>query len=540
MSGTGHRSQSLPCGVGLHGPRARRLAFLFCAGLVLTACTGTEVPTVAAAGETLEGEWVGDEPAIAAFRGIPFAAPPIGPLRWRAPEPHVPRLGVQTATDFAPACVQGSYMIDWYADVAAAFGQSRDVVGTPAGESEDCLYLNVWTPELEPAAPLPVMVFLHGGANRGGWSYEPNYIGDRLAARGVVVVTITHRLGPLGFFAHPAIDNGPGEPAANFGLLDVQAALRWVRDNVGAFGGDSGNVTAFGESAGAGNLLDLALASPDDEALFRRLIVQSIGGALVGRRNLKQERALGLRLASALALGGEVTAETLRNVPAVKLLEAADEALPEHYFDAVIDGVTLVRQPIDGLVGERARRLEILAGTNQDEWLMYLEGNTSGKDVETWIREAAPEFAGSLRDALGDEPDPRRALDRLKTARDMLCPTRYVAERASAAGGQGFVYWFTRQRDGGERLGVYHGAELPYVFGQHDSWLPTTDGDRALTQSIMGFWVSFARDGQPRWDGAPAWPVYTGARPWVMELGEEVRVTEPHDARLCRYLGPGR
>lgn len=489
-----------------------------------------------AGGETLRGEWVGEQPAIAAFRGIPFAAPPVGALRWRAPQPHVARAGVQAADRYAPACVQQGYSVDWYADVAAAFGHGRDVVARPVGESEDCLYLNVWTPALAPDAPLPVMVFVHGGANRGGWSYEPNYIGDRLATRGVVVVTIAYRLGPLGFFAHPLIDNGPGKASANFGLLDVRAALDWVRANIAAFGGDPANVTGFGESAGAGDLIDLALAGDDRPLPFERIIAESTGGALSGRRSLAEERALGVRLVDALQLDGEPTPERLRAVPATDLLQAADRALTDHYFDAVIDGRTLLRQPIDGLDAPRAGRLEILAGTNRDEWLMYLDPDTDADDVAAWVRRTAPEFAGSLQAALADEPDPRRALDRLQTALHMLCPTRLLAARVSAAGGQGYVYRFTRQRDGGSELGVYHGAELPYVFGQHDSWLPTGELDRRLTDTIMDFWVSFAAGGQPRAENAPAWPIYTAARPWVMELGDTVQLSAPRDTVLCRYL----
>jgi len=384
------------------------------------------------------------------------------------------------------------------------------------------------------------MVFVHGGGNQGGWSYEPNYLGENLAARDVVVVSIAYRLGPLGFFSHPALQNG-NEAVANFGLLDIATAFSWVRANISSFGGAPDNITAFGESAGAGNLIDLALATdPAAVPLFERMISQSIGGSINGRRSLAEEQQLGVQLASALGLPPDVTAKQLRLVPATDLLAAGTSALPGHYYDGVIDGKVLVQQPIEGLSGPQAARLNILAGTNKDEWLMYLNADAGETELQNWILETAPEFAGSLREAVSDESDPRRALDRLITAQKMFCPSRLVAEKASAAGGEGLVYWFTRLRSGpgGEALGVYHGAELPYVFNQHDDWLNTDEADELLTDSLMSYWVSFAQNGSVRVPELPEWPMHTASRPWVMELGDKLEVVEPADAWLCRYLTP--
>jgi para-nitrobenzyl esterase len=440
-------------------------------------------------------------------------------------------------------------MVDWYARLAAAFGHGPEVVQRPVNESEDCLYLNVWSPNLQPETPLPVMVYVHGGANQGGWSYEPNYLGEKLAERGVVVVSIAYRLGPLGFFSHPALGSGDDGAVANFGLLDIAAALNWVRENISNFGGDRGNVTAFGESAGAGNLIDLALATdPAGERLFERMIAQSIGGSVYKRRTLQQEQRLGMKLATAAGLGDSASAEELRKLTPRELMSAGKEALTDHYYDAVIDGQLLVQQPIAGLTGPQAARLEILIGTNKDEWLMYVDPDAGMADLEEWILETAPEFSGTLRDAVSDEPDPRRALDRLITAQQMLCPSRLIAEKASAAGGQGYVYWFTRQREGqlegqgvalgGEALGVYHGAELPYVFNQHDDWLPTEQADLAVTNAMMSYWVSFAGDGSVRSEGLPEWSMYVASSPRVMKLDENLELVMATDAWLCRYLTP--
>src|SRR5208283_4118744 len=226
--------------------------------------------TVQANHETLLGARGERFAQVASFKGIPFAAAPVGELRWQAPRPHAPRAGTQHATEFAAACFQDSYNTDWYRDLAQNFGVDAAAFADPT-VSEDCLYLNVWTPALGARARLPVMVWIHGGANKSGWSFEPNYLGEALAARGdVVVVTIAYRLGIFGFFGHPQL-RGSAAPS-NFGLLDQIAALHWVKDNIRAFGGDAGNVTVFGESAGGADIGYLA-ASPLARGLMRRALV---------------------------------------------------------------------------------------------------------------------------------------------------------------------------------------------------------------------------------------------------------------------------
>ena len=511
------------------------------AGLVLGACTKSPpAPEVMANGETLQGAWTGSAEDIAVFKGVPFAAPPVGDLRWRAPRPHQPRPGMQAAQEFAPACMQTDYIVDWYARVAVAFGNKADVVGRPNGVSEDCLFLNIWTPSLAAGAKLPVMIYAHGGSNTGGWSYEPNYVGDRLAKRGVVVVSIAYRLGPLGFFSHPALDNGPREPVANFGLLDIEQAFRWVKQNIENFGGDAGNITGFGESAGAGNLLMLALAGKDRDHLFQRIIAQSTGASTAELGTLEEEKVRGQALVKAAGLGADASIAQLRALPAKDLVKAADTSLKGRYFSPVLDGLTLVQQPLDALASGRGRKLDLLIGTNADEWYMYIDPTIGSEEVNLWIADTAPAYAGSLLAEIDEEPDPRKAMDRLRTARDTLCPSRYVAGAISRQGGQGFVYYFTRRRPGagGAELGVYHGAELPYVFDQHDSWLPTDDQDRALSQAMMDYWSSFAKNGRPQATNHPGWPVYTASRQYVMELGNQIHIVKPHDDVLCRYLGP--
>jgi len=508
----------------------------------VSAAPAKDDPVVIANGEELHGNWDGADNRIATFKGIPFAQPPVGSLRWRAPLANQPRPGPQSAAAFAPACMQTAYMTDWYANVAKAFGAKPKVAARPNGVSEDCLYLNVWSPELIPPARLPVMVWVHGGSNRGGWSYEPNYVGTRLATKDVVVVSITYRLGALGFFSHPAIDNGPGHAVANFGILDIQQALQWIRDNITAFGGDPQNVTLMGESAGAGNISDLVTMSVDKTPFFRKVILQSSASGLGQRRSLADERETGRKLVASLGLDGTPTADQLRGIPAADLLRVSMSETDGHYFDAVIDGLTMSRSPFETLQKGFSIKLNVLVGTNADEWFMYTAENSTRTDVEKAAHQIAPHQASGLIAATGQVKDPRSAMDRLQTAQGMLCPSRYLAARVTELGGRGWMYYFSRQRPGigGEELGAYHGTEIPYVFDMHDDWLPVEDIDIGLTEAVMDYWVQFARSGNPNVPNRPQWPVYEQRNPLVMELGDKIGVVKPPDTGLCELLGPDK
>jgi len=517
------------------------LAFA-CVQMLSAGCTKdrASTPVVTANGEVLHGLWAGTDGHIAAFKGIPFAAPPVGELRWRAPATPTPRKGPQMATAYAPGCMQTTYSTDWYARVAAAFDHGPEVAARPVGVSEDCLYLNVWSPQLDPNARLPVLVWVHGGSNKGGWSYEPNYVGERLAAKGAVVVSIAYRMGAFGFFSHPALDNGENEPIANFGWLDTHAAMQWVADNITIFGGDPENITGIGESSGAGDLSDWLAAGIGKTGLVRRMILQSSASSLAQRRTLADEQATGLRLVNSLGLEAETTAKRLREIPAVDLLAATDSELQGHYFDAVIDGLTMIERPMESLLRAETASVDVLIGTNADEWYMYIDQGTSRADLIKWVNANAPEHADALLAEIEEENDIRRAMDRLGTAKNTLCPSRYLAARVTELGGRGWVYLFSRQRPGagGEKLGAYHGTEIPYVFDMHDDWLPGEEIDHALTDAVMDYWIQFARNGDPNLPGSPEWPLYGGANPMVMELGDNIAAMEPHDARLCALLGP--
>lgn len=498
-------------------------------------------PRLEVNGETLVGR-TSPAPGIDAYLGIPFAEPPTGPLRWRAPVDFRGRGGPRKADAFAPACMQSMRILDWYRGMAERFGASRSVFADLA-VSEDCLYLNVWAPRERPGERLPVLVFFHGGSNRSGWSYEPNYHGHRLAAEGAVVVTIAYRLGVFGFFSHPEL---AGQAvAANFGLHDQLAALRWVRQNIAAFGGDRNRVTLFGESAGGGDIAALML-SPAAQGLMHRAIIQSGGDfGWAGIRTLEAEQSRGLALARALDPERPPDLEALRGVDAAQLLEVAERVFSTHYHAPVVDGVIVKGQLREQLATDGWPLQQLIIGTNANEY--YAAGQRGAGEAAVDAAVAAAEVLNTAeaRAELRTTPDTAEAIDRLATADSMLCPAQQLAVGVAAARRPVWMYVFSRVREGGPAadLRAYHGAELPYVFGTHDSWLPTATADLRLTREMMRAWVRFATYGSPGTSGAGGaadgvelrWPRFDAAALRdVLRFDARSTVVEAPERSLCR------
>lgn len=485
-------------------------------------------PSVSVNNEILQGERLAG--GIAAFRGIPFAAAPVGELRWAPPQAYRSKSASRNATSFAPACMQSPRILDWYRDLAETFGASRDVFDDLV-VSEDCLYLNIWTPAVGGAASLPVMVYLHGGSNNSGWAYEPNYHGHALAGRGAVVVSIAYRLGVFGFFAHPELDG------SNFGLRDQLAALEWIQQYIASFGGDPDRVTVFGESAGAQDVLAL-MATRNASGLFHRAILQSTAGFGIGRKaspTLSEMRQHGVETAALFGISGAASLQHLRSLPAAELLQTYESHFVDFYHSPIIDGALLERPVWDVVDAGELAPIPLIIGSNADEWYAGTSADSDDADVRAAI--GATQFLNSAEtlQAVAGETDPREAIDRIDSAENMLCPSQLLAAKQSALRGNAWVYYFSRVREGsaGALVRAYHGAELPYVFGTHDDWMTTTATDRELSEQMMRYWLAFAANGTPNAEGLPEWPVFAFGNETVMEFADEATLVAPQEAVLC-------
>ena len=528
---TNRRSPSLP----------RTLAFLI---IVLSQAACTTAPRVDANGETLTGKWTA-EPGVAAFLGVPFAESPTGPLRWQAPHDYTGDGSARKATDFAPACMQSPRIVQWYRGLAEVFGSSPEVI-PDLPISEDCLYLNIWSPDTRADAGLPVMVYVHGGSNISGWSWEPNYHGHVLAAQGVVVVTIAYRLGVFGFFSHPEL--AQNQAVANFGLWDQLAALRWVQKHIRRFGGDPSRVTVFGESLGAQDLFTLML-SPLAQHLFDSIIHQSAPSINVASSSLEEEMSRGVKLAEAFKLDSKNQLAALRRIPAHRLHEMGESVYADYYHQAVVDK-QILQAPVSTLVdqGQFAAK-QMIIGTNADEWYSYVTA-PGAVDLNSDQREADPgrlALIEAIQAALvtehdavlaevDNEHDRRHAIDRVITADQFLCPAQSLAERFHASGGRVWMYRFDKVRDdlaAAAKLKAYHGAELPYAFGTHDKWLPTNEDDLRLTEQVMAYWTQLAKTGNPNSPSLPTWPEYLAPGFQVQRLGEQVHPIPRPEPVLC-------
>ncbi|WP_353227756.1 carboxylesterase family protein [Novosphingobium sp.] len=459
---------------------------------------------------------------VDAYLGIRYGVAPVGERRWHV-STQAPLHGAVNATHFGATCPQSQGTAAWYRKLAVAMGSDGDVVpATPPGD-EDCLFLNIWTPARAkgtPAKPLPVMVWVHGGSNTGGYGHEANYRGARLAARGVVVVTINYRLGALGFFAHPAV---PDVSAGRQGLSDQITALRWVRDHVAAFGGDAARVTLFGESAGGTDIVGL-MHMPVAKGLFARAIVES--GYLSAEA-----------FATPAAATRAATDLFARDVPPADLAKQTPDDLV-HLQAARHPG-----QFVSPLVpAAQAFRVPLLIGSNADEYRMYLPADPATRgaaEAHTLAGLAHAGDAAHLLQRLSNDAATRA--DLLASAPEFHCPAVALAGDARTAGLDAWVYRFDRVRPGHHGFGAYHGAEIPYVFGTSDAWLPADAADRALSDTIMRYWVNFARTGNPNAPGLPAWPRWVAAGEAtatpVLHFGTTVHAAPLPDLALCPLIG---
>lgn len=474
---------------------------------------------------------------VRAWLGVPFAAPPVRELRWRDPQPRAPWQGVWNADRFAPECIQPlrARNINHY------FGEEAT--------SEDCLYLNIWAPPAPPPAGkrYPVIVWIYGGAFNVGSASMANYSGEPLAAKGAVYVAIAYRVGPLGFLAHPALSAEGGGHSGNYGLKDQIAALRWVQANIAGFGGDPGNVTIAGQSAGSMSV-SLLQASPAARGLFQRVAGMSGGAfdAAMGPAPLGEAEAEGGALQQALGAG---SIEAMRDVPADRLIAAA---APLRRRAVVIDGVVVPEPPAAAFAARRHNDVPVMIGFTRDESFRSLGPVASVADYEKAVRVAFPAQAEAI---LAQYPA-RTSEQARRAARDIERDSTLGRQmdgwaRAQTAGGKApaYGYFFTRAqpyRPGvtfadhdPATVGAYHTGDVPYWLGTLDSlnrfrvtrdW---TAADRALSDAMMGQLLTFARTGSPGND----WPRYDPARPRLMRMDLERGAIDWPNAAALPLLG---
>ena len=498
--------------------------------------------TAVADGEKLEGSLLPGRGAIAVFRGVPYATPPTGDLRWRPTVRHPTASGVRSAKEFAAACSQTDRLTAWERSIAQAFGTESKLNPKPLTTSEDCLYLNVWTGNLGRSAGQPVMVWIHGGSNLNGEGSSPWYDGAALAAKGVVVVTINYRLGVFGFMAHPALTAESADHASgNYGLLDQLEALRWVQRNIAAFGGDAGRVTVFGESAGSIDIVHL-MASPMAKGLFHRAIAES-GAPMLPMVPLKAAEQTGVRVAKGLNADSTNPLPSLRAASTQDVMAAADRSMATVQLTSpVVDGWVLPAMTVQTFQAGKQLAVPLLIGSNALEmttlrsYLPRVERSVEGyqKWVGQFFGAAGPKVLERVPVKDSSEVEPRV----LELATDWLftCPSRTAARAMGAVGSPAFRYVFTRVLPGGESLGAYHGMEITYAFGNRLPWMPREAVDEKISATMMEYWTRFAATGDPNGGSQAKWPRYTGETDQVLELGPTVRVVTGLKKDFCDLI----
>ena len=481
-------------------------------------------PTVQSAAGTVRGT---SDAGINIFKGIPFAEPPVGPLRWKPPVPKSKWQGVREATEFGPACWQPvSKLNNIYA-------------GETFPMSEDCLSLNIWAPAK--ARNAPIFFWIYGGALTTGASREAKYDGKKLAERGVIVVSINYRVGVLGWLAHPELSKeSPEDISGNYGLLDQIEALRWVKRNIAAFGGNPNNVTIAGESAGGLSVMYL-LASPPARGLFHKAIAQS--AYMISTPDLKAAR-YGAPSSEQVGtfLGAKLNAPTidaLRAIDAEKLTTAAPAA---GFFPfGAVDGKILAGQLVDVLDKKQQAPVPLMAGFNSGEIrslrMLAPPAPATAGDYEKTIRANYGELADDFL-RLYPATDYNESI--LATTRDALYgwTAERLAKKQAERGVPSYLYLWDHGYPAADEAGLhaFHGSEIPYVFGSFDGtpplWpkIPRTAQEYALSDAMIDYWTSFAKTGRPSARKASNWPKYSDKRGYL-------HVTET--SRSASHMMPG-
>ncbi|MHA6247148.1 carboxylesterase/lipase family protein [Pontibacter sp. CAU 1760] len=463
---------------------------------------------------------------VVSFKGIPFAAPPVGALRWKAPQPVKPWAGVRKTVAFGPSPMQPE---------PAPFSMwSAEFLIPKEPISEDCLYLNVWTGAQSAKEKRPVLVWIYGGGFNSGGSAVPIYDGEAMAKKGIVFVSLNYRVGPFGFFAHPALTEESGRNASgNYGLMDQLEGLQWVKENVAAFGGDPNNITIAGQSAGSMSVNAL-VASPLAKGLFHRAIGQSGANFTRGSATLQQAEADGEKLAQSLHAA---SLEELRAVPAKELLQKA-----QGMRGPIVDGYVLPNSIAAIFKAGEQNRVDLLTGWNEDEGLLFSPIQSAGD----FRKQLAEQYGADAKTFLSFYPastDAEAAASQLNLSRDMLFGVQnYTWANVQSERGKNrvYVYRFTRDVPAtGEyvKYGAFHTGEVPYAYDNLNfvdrPWEPV---DHALAKTMSAYWVNFIRTGDPNGKELPQWPVYHTGKRQIMTFGKEVEAKSLPDGAALDFL----
>jgi para-nitrobenzyl esterase len=484
---------------------------LTAAALFVASSARGEIGEVAVTGGRISGVTA---KGITSFKGIPFAAPPVGELRWKAPQPLKPWTGVRDGSKWGPVCMQDPMF--------------PQIFGAPMTElSEDCLYLNVWTPAKTDGDRLPVMVWIYGGGFVGGQTSVPLYDGTALASKGVVLVSVAYRLGAFGFLAHPELSKETGKGSGNYGLQDQIAGLQWVKANIAKFGGDPGRVTIFGESAG-GIAVSMLAASPAARGLFQRAISES-GGSFGGPRYaneggvnvapLKTAEAKGQAFLSKLGASSISAARALSATAIQKgvgpMLGATDQFWP------VFDGNVLPGDQYELYEAKKFNDTPVLIGTNSDEGALFIQAPMKPAQFEQMVRAGF----GSQSDAILAAYPHGTDAETFKSAKDLMRESTFAwhtwawAMLQSEKGkGKAFIYYFDHRTPQSPN-GSTHGSEIAYVFGTLEAGAgplfgvpnPPRPEDVKMSELMTSYWTNFAKNADPNGAGLPPWPVFSPA-----------------------------
>ena len=521
---------------------ALRFAPIVVVAVLSVGCQSEDGPLLKTEIATGKIEGVADG-EVAVYLGIPYAAPPVGDMRWRPPSPAESWSGVRQADSFGANCVQKPFPNG----VAEGKPWTKEYnVDPQSAFSEDCVYVNIWTPAKSTNERLPVFFWIHGGGFNSGSGSVPIYDGAALASRGIVVVNINYRLGAFGFLAHPELSSeSPESSSGNYAIEDMIAALGWVRDNISAFGGDANQVTIAGQSAGAGAVHSL-IASPGARGLFARAIAQSGSGARRSSTTLAKAEAAGLKFMAA-AGAGSVT--ELRALPPDKLLAVELKGVR---FGPIVDGAVIPVSPAEAEATGAYNDTPILTGYTADEsssWIPHY-----GRATVTEYEESIQRVYGDLKDELLQlyaAPDDQTAGEMSKSiARDRTAAAMYqwAADRLRTSKNPIYCYWYTHPEPGPEsaRWGAFHASELAYVFETLDK-SPNrafTEQDRAIAKTIADYWSNFIKTGDPNGPGLTEWPALDVTGKQIMELGEAFRarpILSPEKLKLFEaYAKRGR